>query len=136
MQFKWLRVQLHLNFKWFSITFVIMVQLVFLSSFKMNDFYTFIICYYTYNIIYTFDLYKYVTKKLELQNSIWFSLLKPNNDPLHFKRTYLAHFKTNLSNFCCFECIKCKTTKPFGSSKIVEQWPKILNFKLQIGLLA
>jgi hypothetical protein len=56
------------------------------------------------------DLYKYVTKKLKLQNSIWFSLLKLNNDPLHFRKTYLAHFKTNLNNFCDFECAKCRTT--------------------------
>jgi hypothetical protein len=32
-----------------------MVQLVFPSSFKMDDFYTLIIYYYTYNIIYTFN---------------------------------------------------------------------------------
>jgi len=89
-----------------------MVQLVSLSSFKMDNFYIFIICYYTYNIIYIhLILYKYVTKELELQNSIWFSLLKPNNDPLHFKRTYFAHFKTNVNDFCCFECVKCRTNK-------------------------
>jgi hypothetical protein len=36
----------------------------------MGDFYTLIICYYTYNI--NFILYKNITKELELQNSIWF----------------------------------------------------------------
>ncbi len=45
-------------------------------------------------------LYKYVSKELELQNSIWFSSLKQINDPLHFKKTYFAHFKTNLSDEC------------------------------------
>jgi hypothetical protein len=64
-------------------------------------------------IQYTFDLYKYVTKKLELQNSIWFFLLKLNNDPLHFKKTYLTHFKTNLSNFCALNVLSVKTTKYF-----------------------
>jgi hypothetical protein len=39
MQLKWSYVQLHLNFKWFLVTSLIMVQLVFLSSFKMDDFY-------------------------------------------------------------------------------------------------
>ncbi len=68
---------------------VAMVQLVFPSSFTMNDFYTFIICCYTFNIIYTFDLYKYITKKLELQNSIWFYLFKPNNDPFISKENIL-----------------------------------------------
>jgi len=80
-------------------------------------------------------LYKYVKKKLELQNSIWFSLFKLNNDPFHFKRTYLAHFKTNLNNFCCFECVKSETTKYFWGSKTIEQWPKILNFKLQTDFI-
>ncbi len=116
MQLKWSYVQLHLNFKWFLVTSLIMVQLVFLSSFKMDDFYILIcanmLSYIQYHIYIW--LYKYVTKKLELQNSIWFSLFKPNNDSLHFRRTYLAHFKTNLSNFCGFECVKCRTKKYLG----------------------
>ncbi len=32
-------------------------------------------------------LYQYSRKELELQNSNWFLLPKPNNDPLHFERT-------------------------------------------------
>jgi hypothetical protein len=80
-------------------------------------------------------LYKYITKELKLQKSNWFSLFKPNNGPLHSKRTYLVHFKTNLIDFCCFECAKCRTTKSFWGSKTIDQWPNILNFKLQIDFV-
>jgi len=80
-------------------------------------------------------LYKYVMKELELQNSNWFSLFKPNNDALHIRKTYFIHFKTNLNNFCDFECAKCRTTKYFWSSKIIEQWPKIVSFKSQVGFI-
>ncbi len=81
------------------------------------------ICYYVYNFKYTFGFvqicyYVYIIlyihlvctntllKKIELQNSIWFYLPKPNNDPIHFERTYLVHFQTNLNDFCGFGCAR------------------------------
>jgi hypothetical protein len=67
MQLKWLHVQLHLNFRWFSVTSVFMLQLVFPSSFKIDDFYTLITCYYTHNIhlIYTNTLPKNLSSKIQ-----------------------------------------------------------------------
>jgi hypothetical protein len=62
-------------------------------------------------------LYKYVIKELELQNSIWFSLLKPNNDPLHFRKTYLAHFKTNLSDFVALNMLSVKLQNIFDTQR-------------------
>ncbi len=44
--------------------------------------------------------------------------------------------RTNLNDFCHFECTKCRTTKYFWSSKKIEQWPKILNFKLQTSFIS
>ncbi len=49
-------------------------------------------------------------------------LLKLNNDPPSFKKTYFTHFKTNLSDF--------------WSSKITKQWSKISSFKLQTGFIS
>ncbi len=51
-----------------------------------------------------------MTKDLELQITSLFYQPKSYNDPFHFIRTYLTHFNTNLSDFCGFECIKCRTT--------------------------
>jgi len=36
-----------------------------------------------------------MTKKIELQIANWFYSPKLHNDPLHFKRTYHAHFILN-----------------------------------------
>jgi hypothetical protein len=99
-------VQPQLNFKWFKVTFATMVWLV-PSSFKMDEFYILICANMLLYIVSSF-LYKYVTKELELQNSNWFDLPESNNDPFHFKKTYLIHFKTNLNNFCDFGCVRCK----------------------------
>ncbi len=52
-----------------------------------------------------------MTKDLELQIAKWFYWSKPNNDPLHFIRTYFVHFKTSWNEFCGFECTKCRSTK-------------------------
>jgi len=69
-------------------------------------------------------------------NSIWFYFPKPNNGLLHFERTYLVHFKINFNDFCGFGCARCIITKYFWSSKIIKQWSKILNSKLQIGFIS
>jgi len=53
-------------------------------------------------------LYKYVIKELEFQNSIWFSLLKLNNDAPHFRKIDFAHFKTNLSDFVALNVLSVK----------------------------
>ncbi len=57
-----LRMQLHLNFRWFLVTFATMVWLVVPSSFKMDEFYTLICGNMLLCIqLYIFVLYKYVT---------------------------------------------------------------------------
>jgi hypothetical protein len=60
----------------------------------------------------------------------------PNNGPLHFERIYLAHFKINFNDFCGFVCARCIIRKYFWGSKILKQWPKILNSKLQIVFIS
>jgi hypothetical protein len=69
-------------------------------------------CYYVYIISYVHLVCtNTLLKKLELQNSIWFYLSKPNNDPIHFEKIYLVHFKTHLNDFCGLGCARYIITK-------------------------
>jgi hypothetical protein len=77
---------------------------------------------------------KYVTKRLELQNSIWFSLFKLKWPP-SFKKTYIVHFKTNLNDFCGFECTKCRFFNFFLRFKNNRTMTKDFNSESQIDFI-
>ncbi len=67
-----LHMQLHLNFRWFLVTFATMVWLVVLSSFEMEDFTLWFvqICYYVYNYIYLF--HTNMLLYIQYHTYIWF----------------------------------------------------------------
>ncbi len=73
-----------------------------------------------------------------LRSEIQFGFIFLNQTMTFFilKETYLVHFKINFNDFCGFGCVRCIITKYFWGSKIIKQWPKILNSKLQIGFIS
>jgi len=44
-------------------------------------------------------------KKIQLQNSNYLYVLKPNIDPCHFQRAYLALFETKLNIFVALDVL-------------------------------
>jgi hypothetical protein len=140
-----LLVQLHLNFKWFSITSITMVWLVVLSSFKMDDFYTLIYA----NMLLCIQFYIYfwfwtnMLIYIQYHIYIWFctNMLSKN---LSFKTQFgciclnqtmipfiSKLFKTNLNNFCGFGCVRCGTTKCFMKLKNNRTMTKNLVFQIK-----
>jgi hypothetical protein len=69
-----------------------------------------------------------MTKKLELQNSKYSYVCKPNINLFKIQKGYLIHFETNLMDFYDFGCVRWRTTKSWGAPKTTGQCQRIYEY--------